>query len=102
MRAGDASRREDEVAERPRDERVRRRRRDRAEHVRVRAEHDLGAGVQARGGEQLLARVRLRVELGAPVEEAHDDVGAAERGAHVGGDRARCPPARCPGDVRPR
>ena len=80
---GRAARGEEEVAERPGDERLRARPVDPAEHVRVRAEHDLSAAVQACGRELLLARVRLGVQLEAPVEEADDDIGAASGSLNV-------------------
>ena len=55
----------------------------------VGAEDDLGAGREARRGERLLAGFGLGVELGAPVEEADDDVGAAAGCTDVGRDRAQ-------------
>src|SRR5438445_13863197 len=81
-----AARWEYEVAERPSDQRPRGRPRDRPQHVRVRAKHDPRPGIQARGGKLLLPAVGYRVQLGAPVEEADDDVGVAACGAYVRGD----------------
>jgi len=80
---------EDEVPERPRDERVPAGPDDGAEDVRVRAEHEGRARAQAGDRELLLARVGLGVQLDAPVEEAHGDVGPPQDGANVGGDLRR-------------
>src|SRR5437879_1384831 len=70
---GHASRREDEVAECPRNERVPGRRGDSAENVRMCSEYEVRAGVQARGREQLLTPVRRRMQLDAPMAEAPGD-----------------------------
>ena len=65
---------------------------DRAEDVRVSAEHDLRPA--ARHAEANSACVRpAPVQLDAPVQEADDEVGAAVRGANVG-DRPRIGPRR--------
>src|SRR5690349_22891878 len=71
--AGLAPRREDEVAERPGEQRVRRRRRNSAQHVWVRTEHDLRPRVQASRRELLLACGRLRMQLGAYKEATDGD-----------------------------
>src|SRR5581483_2587638 len=85
---GRSARGEHEVAEAPRDERRTRRPRYRPEHVRMRAEHELRAGVQTRLRERFLPRVGIGMELDAPVEEADGDVCPAKRGVHVALDRA--------------
>ena len=54
-----------------------------AEHVRVRTEHDLRAGVERCRGELALALRRVGMELRAPVEPADDDVRATRRAART-------------------
>ena len=66
---------EDEVAEAVRDQPAARVRHDRLQHVRVGAQHDVGAGGQRRPRERLLLRSRPRAQLGAPVHVDDDDIG---------------------------
>ena len=54
---------------------------DRLQHVRVRAEHDVGAGGEGGRREPSLLRARRGVQLDAPVEVDDDDVGLGAGGA---------------------
>ena len=95
---------EDEVPERPRDDRVTGRRADRTEDVGVGAEDDLRAGVERRCRELLLTLRRDRMQLGAPVEPADDDIGLPACGPHCGCDRVGIGlggPGRVGGSVEP-
>ena len=96
---GGAARREDEVAERPRDQRVLRRRRDTAEHVRVRTDDDLRPRVQAGRRELLLPRVRRRVELRAPIEEGTTATSARRSAAWTSAVIAATSAFAVPGDA---